>query len=74
MKSGSILEDILGEIKGHKKIISLGEKTSVHFFRDRKASGCIDNDTTYTFHFSPIYINENEKWKDIISRYCKQFQ
>lgn len=74
LKSGSILEDILDEIKGHKKIISLGEKTSVHFFRDRKASGCIDNDTAYTFHFSPIYINENNKWKDIISRYCKHFQ
>lgn len=41
MKSGSILEDILGEIKGHKKIISLGEKTSVHFLGTEMLQGVL---------------------------------
>jgi len=71
LKSSISLEKILKNLKGHKKIICLGEKTNIHFYRERKTNAYIDNATNFTFYFSPIYINERQKWKDIIEKFCK---
>lgn len=74
LKTSVILEDILNEIRGHKKIICLGEKTNIHRYRERDADSYIDDVTTYTFCFSPIYINEREKWSDVIEKFCYLFR
>lgn len=58
-------------IKAHKKIICLGEKTNIHFYRERKPNAYIDSETSFTFYFSPIYINERKKWGDIIEKFCQ---
>lgn len=73
LKSVVYLENILKEIKGHKKIICLGEKTNIHNFREKDSNWYIDNVTSFSFHFSPIYINEREKWKNVIEKFCKIF-
>lgn len=74
LKSGIFLEDLLGKINNHKKIICLGEKTNIHSYRERKENIYnIDNLTTYTFHFSSIYINQKDKWENEIVKFCKIF-
>lgn len=70
LKSADILDNMVKKIKGHKKIICLGEKTNVHSYRERKQNNSLDVMTTYTFRFSPIYITEKDKWKDAIEKYC----
>lgn len=73
LKSVRYLENILKEIKGHKKIICLGEKTNIHNYREINSNLYIDHVTSFTFHFSPIYINEREKWKNVIEKFCEIF-
>lgn len=70
LKSSTTLQKILKKMKGHKKIICLGEKTNIHYFREKTVNEFIDSATSYTYYFSPIYINEREKWKDIIKTFC----
>ncbi len=71
LRSGVFLEKVLKGIKVHKKIICLGEKTNIHFYRERKPNAYIDSETSFTFYFSPIYINERKKWGDIIEKFCQ---
>ena len=71
LDSSRILNEALDKIQAHKKIICLGEKTNIHTFVGRNPGSYIDNMTTYTFRFSPIYISEREKWNDVIRKYCE---
>lgn len=73
LKSSIFLENLLSEIQSHKKIICLGEKTNIYFFRERNNDVYIDNLTTYTISFSSIYINEKNKWEEEIRKFCKLF-
>lgn len=71
LDSSIILNEILDKIQAHKKIICLGEKTGIHTYIGRPSGSYIDDMTTYTFRFSPIYISEREKWNDVIRGYCE---
>lgn len=71
LDTGLILNDALDKIQAHKKIICLGEKTTIHTYVGRNPGSFIDNMTTYTFRFSPIYISDREKWNDVIRGYCE---
>ncbi|MCM1043917.1 MAG: HD domain-containing protein [Candidatus Gastranaerophilales bacterium] len=73
LKSGTFLENILKQIKGHKKIICLGERTNIHFYKERGDSNFIDKTTTYTFFFSPIFMSEKSKQTEVIQEFCKMF-
>lgn len=71
LSSSVYLENILKQLGGHKKIICLGEKTNIHLFSERNDKVFIDNLTTYTFHFSPIFINKRDEWDNEIRKFCK---
>lgn len=65
----SILQRILDTMKGHKKIICIGEKTNVHSMRGRQERRFYE-ETAYAFQFSTIYISQENEWKDVIQKYC----
>lgn len=71
LKPGRILEKFLREIDGHKKIICIGEKTNIHYSRERENDACINAETAYTFYFSPIYVTERNRWTDAVGKFCK---
>lgn len=72
LKPGPILETALEDVKEENiKIICIGEKANVQPRRRRKANQFIERLTSYTFRFSPVYINEQDKYKKIIEQYCE---
>ncbi|MCM1211469.1 MAG: HD domain-containing protein [Blautia sp.] len=71
LNSGKVLDKIVSKIKGHKKIICLGEKTNVHSFRDREQEENLDFRTAYTFHFQSVNICKEDAWKDAVKKYCE---
>ena len=69
LKTGIILREILCEIEGHKKIICIGAKTSVHTYRKRRDVVYIDEVTKYTFDFNAVCIDDSEKLKNFVNQF-----
>lgn len=71
LHSEKTLDKIVAQIKGHKKIICLGEKTNVHSLRDREEKDNPDFRMAYTFRFSTINIQKKDKWESAARQYCQ---
>lgn len=69
LKTGIILRELLSEIKGHKKIICIGEKTSVHNYKKREVAICLSEVTKYTFDFNSISVDDIEN----VNKFLTQF-
>lgn len=70
LKAGIILRDLLNEIKGHKKIICIGEKTSVHTYKERKDTIYLSEVTKYTIDFNSICMDDSENVKKFINQFA----
>lgn len=70
LHSEEYLDKIVSQIKGHKKIICLGEKTNVYSLVNREEEDKLDFRTAYIFRFSPIDIHKEEIWLDAVRKYC----
>lgn len=69
-RTSAALREVLKDFGEHKKIICIGEKTSVHIYRKRKETLYIDNSsTTYNFSFKPIYIEDRQSCEKFISKF-----
>lgn len=66
LKIAKYFNEIINDIKGHKKIVCIGEKTNVHTYRERKKYTYMYSRMLYTFKFKSINSYEIEKWKRFI--------
>ena len=66
LKSAKYFNDFISDLPGQKKIVCIGEKTNVHYCRERKKYTYMYSKMLYTFQFRPIAKNDKQKWEKFI--------
>lgn len=66
LKVAKYFNEFIKGIQGHKKIVSIGEKTNVHTYSGRKQHAYMYSRMLYTFKFKSIKDYEIKKWNKFI--------